>query len=280
MKIAFLGPEASYTHQTALKLFKGFELIPQKGIFDCFQALLNEEVDKAVVPLENSIGGTVAITLDHLFEVDGINIEAEAVLPIKHQLMIHPQQENEVEIEKIYSHPQALAQTFLYLNKYYGNVPQVQFSSTSAAAKKVASEPHRKLAAVANKLAAEQYGLKIIASEIQDREKNETRFIIISKKPTSWSAKYPKRKEKNSLIITMPEDHSGGLHQVLSAFAWRKLNLTKIESRTMKTGLDNYFFFINVDSEGKEVIINNAIEELHSIGMSVKKLGHYPEFIL
>ena len=89
-----------------------------------------------------------------------------------------------------------------------------------------------------------------------------------------------KKKKKTSLIITLPEDHAGGWHQVLSVFAWRKMNLTKIESRTLKTGLGNYFFFINVANEWHPVLSNNALEELKSLGTEVKFLGHYNEYLL
>jgi prephenate dehydratase len=109
MKIAYFGSEASNTHIVALQTFENEELISKATILDCFKAVENGEIDKAVVPLENSIEGTVSTTLDFLYEFDGIRIEAEVVMPITHHLMIHPEN---TEIEKIYSHPQALAQCY------------------------------------------------------------------------------------------------------------------------------------------------------------------------
>ena len=103
---------------------------------------------------------------------------------------------------------------------------------------------------------------------------------MISKKGEKLNLPHNKITEKTSLIITLPEDHAGGLHQVLSVFAWRKMNLTKIESRTLKTGLGNYFFFINVANEWHPVLSNNALEELKSLGTEVKFLGHYNEYLL
>ena len=103
---------------------------------------------------------------------------------------------------------------------------------------------------------------------------------MISKKEQNLSFDKNKIAEKTSLILTLPEDHAGGLHQVLSVFAWRKMNLTKIESRTLKTGLGNYFFFINIDGNWESVLHKNAIEELNSIGVDVKFLGHYNEYLL
>lgn len=277
MKIAFLGPQASFTQLATSQIFHNEELLPQSNILDCFKAVQDDLVEKAVVPLENSIEGTVSMTLDYLYDFDGIFVETEVVMPIAHQLMVHP---DNTEIEKIYSHPQALAQCYHFLDKEYKDVIKQEFGSTSAAAKRVAENPEKKYAAIANSYAAKLYGLKIIHQNIQDIEQNHTKFIVISKKGERLNLPQNKITEKTSLIITLPEDHAGGLHQVLSVFAWRKMNLTKIESRTLKTGLGNYFFFINVANEWHPVLSNNALEELKSLGTEVKFLGHYNEYLL
>ena len=280
MKIAFLGPEASFTQLTATQLFPDDELIPKTNILDCFLAVQNNEVDKAVVPLENSIEGTVSMTLDYLYQTSGIKVEGEAVMPIAHHLMIHPGQENQESIEKIYSHPQALAQSFHSLNKNYPDVPKQEFASTAAAAKRVSENPDRKIAAVANKFAAEVYGLKILNENIHDVEENHTRFIIISKTENSYENHLESIGKKTALLITLPQDHAGGLHQVLSVFAWRNMNLSKIESRTLKTKLGNYFFFVTVVGSWDDVLYINSIDELKAIGADVKFLGNYKEFLL
>ena len=277
MNIAYFGSEASNTHIVALQIFENENLISKATILDCFKAVENGEIEKAVVPLENSIEGTVSMTLDYLYDFDGIFVETEVVMPISHQLMIHP---DNTEIEKIYSHPQALAQCYHFLDKEYKDVIKQEFGSTAAAAKRVAENPEKKYAAIANSYAAKLYGLKIIHQNIQDIEQNHTKFIVISKKGERLNLPQNKITEKTSLIITLPEDHAGGLHQVLSVFAWRKMNLTKIESRTLKTGLGNYFFFINVANEWHPVLSNNALEELKSLGTEVKFLGHYNEYLL
>ena len=277
MNIAYFGSEASNTHIVALQIFENENLISKATILDCFKAVENGEIEKAVVPLENSIEGTVSMTLDYLYDFDGILVETEVVMPISHQLMIHP---DNTEIEKIYSHPQALAQCYHFLDKEYKDVIKQEFGSTAAAAKRVAENPEKKYAAIANSYAAKLYGLKIIHQNIQDIEQNHTKFIVISKKGERLNLPQNKITEKTSLIITLPEDHAGGLHQVLSVFAWRKMNLTKIESRTLKTGLGNYFFFINVANEWHPVLSNNALEELKSLGTEVKFLGHYNEYLL
>lgn len=280
MKIAFLGPEASFTQLTATQLFPNEELIPKANILDCFLAVQNNEVDKAVVPLENSIEGTVSMTLDYLYQTPEIRVEAEAVMPIAHHLMIHPNQENGNQIEKIYSHPQALAQSFHFLNQNYPNVPKQDFASTAAAAKRVSENPDRKIAAVANKFAAELYGLKIINDNIHDVEENHTRFIVISKTENTYQNEMQSIGKKTAMLITLPQDHAGGLHQVLSVFAWRNMNLSKIESRTLKTKLGNYFFFVTVVGDWNNVLYINSIDELRAIGADVKFLGNYKEFLL
>lgn len=278
MKIAFLGPEASFTQLAAIQLFPGEELVPQPNILDCFEAVEKGEVEKAVVPLENSIEGTVSMTLDYLYKTDGIQILAEAVMPIAHHLMIHPDS-NPSSIEKMYSHPQALAQSFHFLDTHFKEVPKQDFSSTAAAARHVSENPDRNLAAVANQFAANLYGLKIIHHNIHDFEQNHTRFIIISKDPGSYENENLRvLGEKSGLLVTLPEDHAGGLHQVLSVFAWRKMNLSKIESRTLKTGLGNYFFFINVVGKWESALHHNALEELKALHAETYFLGNYKEF--
>ena len=277
MKIAFLGPDASFTQLATSKIFGSNDLIAYSTILDCFHAVKDGIVDKAVVPLENSIEGTVSMTLDYLYDFEDIYIEAEGILPIAHHLMVHP---NHDSFEKIYSHPQALAQTFHFRYTNYKDVPAQEFSSTAASAKRVADHPTEKWAAIANEYAANLYGLKILHHNIQDMEKNHTKFIVISKVDQAIEIPNSNGVKKTSLLITLPEDHAGGLHQVLSVFAWRKMNLTKIESRTLKTGLGNYFFFINIDGNWHDALYKNSLEELRSIHAKVRYLGHYKEFIL
>jgi prephenate dehydratase len=280
MKIAFLGPQASFTQLATTQLFPDEELLPQANILDCFNAVESGEAEKAVVPLENSIEGTVSMTLDYLYKTPNIKIEAEAVMPIAHHLMVNPDCNIE-NIEKIYSHPQALAQSFHFLDRHFKEVQKQDFSSTAAAAKHVSENPERNLAAVANQFAANLYGLEIIHRNIQDFEQNHTRFIIISKTQNTYSnGNLNVLGEKSGLLITLPEDHAGGLHQVLSVFAWRKMNLSKIESRTLKTGLGNYFFFINVVGKWEPILHQNALEELKALDAGVDFLGNYKEFLL
>ena len=277
MKIAYLGPEASFTQLATSQIFENETLIPQSNILDCFNAVKNGEVEKAVVPLENSIEGTVSMTLDYLYDFKQINIELEVVMPISHHLLIN---KNNSDFERVFSHPQALAQCYNYLEKNYKNVGKKEFSSTAAAAKYASENPDKKIAVIANSYAAKLYDLRIVAEKIQDFARNHTRFIVISKNQNKIKLNQKLLGEKTSLMVTLPEDHAGGLHQVLSVFAWRKMNLSKIESRTLKTGLGNYFFYINVVNEWHPTLSENALEELKSIGAEVRFLGNYEEYLL
>lgn len=275
MKIAFLGPQASFTQLAASQIFPDEELVPQSNILDCFNAVKQGLADKAVVPLENSIEGTVSMTLDYLYAFD-VFIETELVMPIAHHLMVHPKNSG---FDKIISHPQALAQTAHFRHAHYRDVAVQDFNSTAASAKLVSENPGEKWAAVANRSAAKLYGLKIIHENIHDFEQNHTKFIVISKDKNLLDLDFEKISEKTSLIVTLPEDKAGGLHQVLSVFAWRNMNLSKIESRTLKTGLGNYFFFINIANEWHPILSQNAIDELKAFGTNVKFLGHYNEYV-
>ncbi|MEC5395351.1 prephenate dehydratase [Bergeyella sp. RCAD1439] len=277
MKIAYLGPDGSFTSLATKEIFPNECLLPCRTISECFTAVSEAKAEKAVIPLENSIEGTVTMTLDELYNHEDLFIKCELVMPIAHHLMVHPQHDT---FEKIYSHPQALAQTFRFREKHYPLVPTQEFSSTSASAQRVAQHPDEPWAAIANAHAAKLYGLKILHENIQDMEQNHTKFIVIGKKKNRLTLPLKNTGEKTSLLVTLPDDRSGGLHQVLSVFAWRKMNLSKIESRTLKTGLGNYFFFINVATPWHPVLSENALQELRALGASVKFLGHYDEYLI
>jgi prephenate dehydratase len=153
-------------------------------------------------------------------------------------------------------------------------------TSTGAAALYVSQHPEEPVAAIANELAAKEYGLEIVKANIHDYHYNHTRFAILHpSNNVEYKSPYLKpEKEKTTLMITLPSDQSGALHQVLSAFTWRKLNLSKIESRPMKTGLGNYFFIIDIDMLIDGILIPGAIAELEALGCGVKMLGSYEAY--
>jgi prephenate dehydratase len=157
----------------------------------------------------------------------------------------------------------------------------VYMTSTSAAAKFVSEHPHLPVAAIANRLAAQEYGLTIVRENIHDYDYNHTRFIVVRKQNKPLDIDSPLYAgDKTTIVVMLPKDQPGALHQVLSAFAWRKLNLTKIESRPAKTGLGNYFFIIDIDQKMDDVLIPGAIAELEALECTVQVLGSYPYYII
>ena len=276
-RIAYLGPEASFTYLAAKGLFPQGWLIPYSSIPACIEAVADEKVDLAVVPVENALEGSVPLTVDYLFHEAELFVTAEVLSKIQQHLMVHKKQAgNWKGIQAIYSHPHALAQCHKYLFYNFAEVPLNQYSSTAAAAKLVSESPDECIAAIGNSSAAEKYGLEIVEKNIHDFHFNHTRFFVLSK----HNIRLPKEEAisgpKTTFMLTLPTDVvSGALHQVLSVFAWRKLNLSKIESRPLKTGLGNYFFIIDVLADEDEPMMKGAVEELGALGCSVKSLGTY-----
>ncbi|EIM0940839.1 prephenate dehydratase [Listeria monocytogenes] len=274
MKIAYLGPAASFTHSAAAKAFPKEEMIAKSTIPDCIMAIEKEDVDVAVVPIENMIEGSVNITLDYLFHFSSVPVVAEIVLPIAQHLMVHPAHVSAWKsVQKVMSHPQALAQCHTFLQAELYGVEREVTPSTAYAAKWVSNNPTELVAAIAPRMAANEYGLEIVKENAQDLELNQTRFFVLSRKPVSILL--PKEEEKTSISVILPNNMPGALHKVLSTFAWRDIDLSKIESRPLKTSLGEYFFLIDVLSEGKEVLVTNALDEITLLGGTANKLGTY-----
>lgn len=275
-KIAFLGPEASFTYLATKGLFPKDHLIPYPTIPECIQAVSDGKVDLAVVPLENALEGSVPLTLDYLFHESDLYVMGEVLSKIEQHLLVNKAQvENWGNIEGVYSHPHALAQCHKYLFYRFSSVPLHQMSSTAAAAQYVSEHPELCIAAVANAAAAKKYGLEIVQPNIHDFHFNHTRFFVLSKQNLRLEQKPSLDQPKTTLMITLPTDRSGALHQVLSVFAWRQLNLSKIESRPLKTGLGHYFFIIDILADEREPMMRGAMEELEALGCKVKSLGTY-----
>lgn len=275
-RIAFLGPEGTFTELATKELFPNDWTIPFKSIPECIEAVDAGQVDLAVVPVENALEGSVPLTIDYLFHEADLFISAEVLTPIEQNLMVHKNNvEKYEEIERVYSHPHALAQCHKYLYYHFKSVPLSQSSSTAAAAQFVAENPELCVAAIANVAAAEQYDLQIVQKNIHDFHFNHTRFFVLSKRNDRIERDEDKQQIKTTLMIKLPSDRSGALHQVLSVFAWRQINLSKIESRPLKTGLGDYFFIVELLEDENAPLMRGAMEELRTLGCSVKSLGSY-----
>lgn len=279
-QIAYLGPEASFTYLATKSLFPNEGLVPFTTIPECIEAVSEEKVDLAVVPLENTIEGTVTLTVDYLYHEADLFIVADCLSKIEQHLMVHKNQKDNWEnIEEIYSHPHALAQCHKYLYYRFSSVPLQRYSSTAAAAKLVSENPDRCIAAIGNTSSSEKYNLEIVQKNIHDFQFNHTRFLVVSKNNTRLPIEKSEGNAKTTLMITLPLNVSGALHQVLSVFAWRKLDLSKIESRPLKTGLGKYFFIIDIHADENDAMMKGAMEELDALGCNVKSLGTYYTYL-
>lgn len=269
MHVAYLGPRGSFTHHVAQQAFPDAELLAFPTITEVIKAYEAGQVDYSVVPIENSIEGSVHETLDYLFHQAAIHAVAEVVQPIAQQLMAVHQ---EKEIEVIYSHPQAIAQGKQYIQEHYPHARIEMTASTAYAARHVAEHPDQAYAAIAPHAAAEEYGLQVIAQDIQEIDENYTRFWLLGKEtPVLGLAS---QESKISLALTLPDNLPGALYKAMSVFAWRGIDLTKIESRPLKTALGEYFFIIDADYSQPE-LVDFSLKELTSLGISYKILGSY-----
>ena len=274
MLVGYLGPKGSFTHDVVTHSFPTSERIAYRTITDVIKAYENQEIDFAVVPVENSIEGSVHETIDYLFHQGTIQAVAEVVYPIKQQLLVA---KKDRPIRTVYSHPQALAQGKKFIDEHYPDAQLEVTASTAYAARYVSEHPDQPFAAIAPKSSAGEYGLELIAQDIQEMEANFTRFWVLGPKapqmPLNANAK------KMSLAVTLPDNLPGALYKALSTFAWRGIDLTKIESRPLKTALGEYFFIIDVDYADKE-LVHFAQKELETIGIHYKVLGAYPIYTI
>lgn len=246
----------------------GEEQIPYCSIPAVMDSIENDECEFGIVPIENSIEGGVGITLDSLANKYDLKIFKEIIIPINQNLIVNPGTEIG-DIEDVYSHGQALAQSREFLSKH--NFQQHFAISTASAAKSIIGDKSK--AAIGNVKAAELYGLEILEKNIQDNDNNETRFVVLSKKDHDKTGN-----DKTSIIFSIYEDHPGSLYKILGIFNEYEINLTKIESRPSKQGLGKYLFFVDFYGHYKEDIIKKIIMEIEDKTYFFKVLGSYSEF--
>ncbi len=267
LKVAFLGPEATFSHIAAQHYFgTSAHFVPVETILDVFEEVSSERVHYGVVPIENSIEGVVATTLDAIYEY-GLKVCGEIYEPISHHLMNLTGRLE--DIKKILSHPQAIAQCRKWLRKRLPSVPVESVASTALAAKWAAVD--ESVAAIASLMAAKLYHLQIVAKNIEDIRGNSTRFWIIGKTEMP-----PTGNDKTSLIFSVT-DRPGALYDVLKCFAQRKINLTKIESRPSKNEPWKYIFFLDCEGHLKDPLVTECLEEMQKYCLQVVWLGSYPK---
>ncbi|HEM5123387.1 TPA: prephenate dehydratase [Streptococcus suis] len=269
MQVAYLGPRGSFTHQVAQQAFPTEDLQAFETITEVIKAYETGEVTYSVIPVENSIEGSVHETIDYLFHQAEIHAVAEIVQPIAQQLLATSADK---AVEVIYSHPQAIAQGKKYIQEHFPQARIEITASTAYAARFVAEHPEQPFAAIAPQAAAVEYGLEVIAQDIQEISENFTRFWIFGDKAPSIALEQVAKKV--SLALTLPDNLPGALYKAMSVFSWRGISLTKIESRPLKTALGEYFFILDLDNQSEELLAYSQ-KELTSLDITYKVLGNY-----
>ena len=274
MEIGILGPEGTFSETAAMLWLKeggrieNFAIKYYETIFDVSETVLKKEVNYGIVPIENSLEGSVGDTLDVLSSenADEMQIVGEVLVPIKICLLFNG---SFPEIKKIVSHHHALAQCKQFIRERLKGVALKSVDSTASAAKLAAQS--EEIAALASAEAAKMYGVNILAEDVQDKD-SVTRFVVLS---SSGIKAAPTGKDKTSILLYVKE-RPGALYEVLGEFALRGLNLTKIESRPSKRALGDYMFYIDCEGHLEEAKIKEALEGVEKKAAMLKILGTYP----
>ncbi len=265
MSIAYLGPEATYTHQAALERFgASLNYTALKTIDEVFTHVARRRADFGVVPIENSTEGVVTHTLD-MFIDSGLQIVAQIVLPIQHCLVSRARRDR---LRRLYVHPQTLAQCRGWIQKHFANAEIIETSSNARSAELAAKE--RNSGAIAGLLAAEKYGLPVLEHDVQDNAGNATRFLVLGR-----TCSPPTGRDRTSLMFCIA-DKVGALHSALAPFRRYQINMTKIESRPSKRKAWEYFFFVDCDGHVSDRKVARAMAQLGEHCDFVKVLGSYP----
>lgn len=279
-RMSLLGPgtfseeSASHFTQNLSVEFKPFKLIS-----DVFMSTVNGETDYAVIPIENTIEGSVSLHLDWMVHEIDLPIQAEWVYPIEMNLIGYSQTEAGTgsnpysHIQKVLSHSVALAQCRHFLREHIPHAEIEVVSSTAECVRLVHELNDPSIAGIGPLNAAYLHDVPVLARSIQDYEDNRTRFLLLGKDPIVLGTI---SHQKTTILATLPEDYPGGLHQLLSAFAWRRINLSRIESRPTKRKLGTYYFYIEIDGNIDSVLLSAALQEIEAIGCQVRTLGCYP----
>jgi chorismate mutase/prephenate dehydratase len=265
--VAFLGLPATFSHMACIQYFgDSVPILPENTIQDVFEAVERGKADYGVVPVENSTEGPVSLTLDR-FILSEVKICAEIMTRVSHDLL--SLSGNAAEVQKIYSHPQALSQCREWLRRNFPQVRPEETGSTARAAQLALEDPHA--AAIASSLAASVYGLKAVAFQIEDHLSNTTRFLVLGRRGAERTGR-----DKTSVLFIVPHT-PGTLFRVLQVFYEKRINLTKIESRPMKEKPWEYVFFIDFEGHATDPHVAQALDEVKEHVLFVKVLGSYPQ---
>jgi chorismate mutase/prephenate dehydratase len=268
LRIAYLGPEATFTHLAARQQFgAAAEYVPAASIADVFREVEGGRADLGVVPVENSTEGMVAHTLDLLAD-SPLGICAEISLPVRHNLLARADTRLG-DVKRVVAHPQALAQCRHWLTEHVPGVPTEPESSNARAADRARAEPG--VAAIAAEAAAEAYALAVVAQAIQDEPGNLTRFLVLG----PHDAPAPSGDDKTSILFTV-RDEVGILSRMLRPFAAHDVDLIKIESRPLRGRPWEYVFYLDLKGHRRERRVQQALADVERSALRLKVLGSYP----
>jgi prephenate dehydratase len=273
MRIGFLGPSGTFSEQALLsqKDLAAMEPVAFTTIPEVLAATEAGDVDLGFVPIENSIEGTVNAALDVLALESDLVIQREVVINVQLNLLGLPGASLD-EITAVAGFPVAVAQVRTWLHQHLPAVEIVAANSNADAAVVVRDRADRSLAAVSTALAAELYGLEVLASDIEDHPENQTRFVVVAKSGIPAATGH----DKSTIVCFQRADQPGSLLAILQEFAARAVNLTKLESRPTKKGLGHYCFIIDLDGHIADELVADALRDLKSKLADVKFLGSYP----
>ena len=273
-RISFLGPRGTFAEAAlrTLAAADAAELLPAASVHDALRMVRAGESDLALVPIENSVEGAVTLTLDELTNGDPLVIVDEAVLAVQFSL-VAPEGVTLAEVERIATHPHAHAQVMGWLRANLPDAVVLPALSTAGAAAALLDSPRPFDAAISQAITAEIYGLSILADDIGDTQDATTRFVLVSK-PGALPA--PTGADKTTLSLFMRADHPGALLAILTEFAVRGVNMTRIESRPTRRALGDYFFSVDIEGHVADARVAEALMGLHRICLDVRYLGSYP----
>lgn len=273
-RYTYLGPEGTFAEAALLSIpgAKEAELPPSVTVPAALEAVRRGEADGALVPLENSVEGAVPTTLDELANGEPLHITREVLLPVTFALMAAPGTELE-DIRTVGTHPHAEAQCRRWLAQRLPLARHLLSPSTADAARSIADGEGRFDAAIAAPLAAERYGLAVLATDVGDNPSAVTRFVLVAR-PGSLPA--PTGADRTTVVVFISDDHAGALLELLTEFNQRGVNLTRIESRPTGERLGHYCFSIDCEGHISDARLGEALSALHRICEEVRFVGSYP----
>ncbi|SFJ45357.1 prephenate dehydratase [Streptosporangium canum] len=271
-KLAYLGPEGTFTEEALRILAPQAERLPRANVSAALDAARRGEADGAVVPLENSLEGAITTTLDEFAWGEPLLITAELLLPVEFSLLARPGTRIG-RIKRVFTHPAAITQCRAFIARELPDAVVVAAPSTAAAAQEVALPGSPYDAAVAARIAGEHYGLVELATGIGDRSDTVTRFVRVSR---PGPLPEPTGSDRTTLVAFLTDDHPGALLEMLTEFSVRGVNLTRIESRPTGDGIGRYFFHFDFEGHVADARVGEAVSGLHRICADVRFLGSYP----